>query len=166
MVLDLYKIIKVYKTTLRVSFTIPNLSSQIPVGGFPVSLFSSNWAISSPFRKKYINRNYFTVLTLFSKRKLLPHSNFFCKKVRHKCWVTLMAFASINPTNPRTKLWNFHKFFSRIGDFEKRPFWKIGHFEFFSSIFYFFCFIPMKISTNLYGRMDGSNIWRLPSSVI
>ena len=125
----------VKKTALRISFTIPNLSSQIPVGGFPVSLFSSNWAISSPFRKKYINRNYFTVLTLFSKRKLLPHSNFFCKKVRHKCWVTLMAFASINPTNPRTNLWNFGK---KFGDFEKRTFWKIGHFEFFSSNFFFF----------------------------
>ena len=43
-----------------------------------------------------------------------------------------MGFASINPTNPRTNLWNFHEKISRIGDFEKRPFWKISHFEFFS----------------------------------
>ena len=41
-------------------------------------------------------------------------------------------------------------------------FW-VGHFEFFfrkkNKIF---CFIPMKISPNLYGRMDGSNIWCFP----
>ena len=46
-----------------------------------------------------------------------------------------MAFASINPTNPRTDLWNFCKKISRIDDFEKRPFRKISHFEFF---FFFF----------------------------
>jgi hypothetical protein len=52
----------------------------------------------------------------------------FCPYVRqphnHICWVTLMAFASINPTNPRTDLWNFREKISRIGDFEKRQFWK------------------------------------------
>ena len=36
----------------------------------------------------------------------------------------------MNPTNSRTGLWNFREKISRIGDFEKRPFWKIGHFEF------------------------------------
>ena len=41
-----------------------------------------------------------------------------------------MGFASINPTNPWTDLWNFREKISRIGDFEKRQFWKIGHFEF------------------------------------
>ena len=44
-----------------------------------------------------------------------------------------MALASINPTYPRTDLWNFREKILRIGDFEKQPFWKIGHFEFFSS---------------------------------
>ena len=74
-----------------------------------------------------------------------------------------MGFASINPTNPRTDLWNFHEKISRIGDFEKRPFWKIGHFEFFSSKKkFFFCFIFMKISPNLYGRMDESIFWCFP----
>ena len=42
---------------------------------------------------------------------------------------------------------------------EKRPFWKIGHFEIFSLNFFFFCCILMKISPNLYGRMDGSKFW-------
>ena len=41
-------------------------------------------------------------------------------------------------------------------------FW-VGHFEFlFSKKKYFFCFIPMKISPNLYGRMDGLKFWRFP----
>ena len=41
-------------------------------------------------------------------------------------------------------------------------FW-VGHFEFFfRKKKYFFCFIPMKISPNLYGRMDGSKFWCFP----
>ena len=41
-------------------------------------------------------------------------------------------------------------------------FW-VGHFEFFfRKKKIFFCFIPMKISPNLYGRMDGSKFWRFP----
>ena len=41
-------------------------------------------------------------------------------------------------------------------------FW-VGHFEFFfSKKKFFFCFIPMKISPNLYGRMDGSKFWCFP----
>ena len=47
----------------------------------------------------------------------------------HIGWATLLAFVSINPTNPRTNLWNFGEKILRIGDFEKRRFWKIGHFE-------------------------------------
>ena len=39
-------------------------------------------------------------------------------------------------------------------------YWVGGHFDFFSKIF--FCFIPMKISPNLYGRMDGSKFWCFP----
>ena len=74
-----------------------------------------------------------------------------------------MPFASINSTNPRTNLWNFGEKISRIGHFEKWQFWKIGHFEFFSSKKnFFFCFILMKISPNLYGRMDGSKFWCFP----
>ena len=41
--------------------------------------------------------------------------------------------------------------------FLSRPFW-----IFFSKIFFFFCFIPTKISPNLYGRMDGSKFWCFP----
>ena len=41
-------------------------------------------------------------------------------------------------------------------------FW-VGHFEFFfRKKKFFFCFIPMKISPNLYGRMDGSKFWCFP----
>ena len=41
-------------------------------------------------------------------------------------------------------------------------FW-VGHFEFFfRKKNFFFCFIPMKISPNLYGRMDGSKFWCFP----
>ena len=41
-------------------------------------------------------------------------------------------------------------------------FW-VGHFEFFfSKKKNFFCFILMKISPNLYGRMDGSKFWCFP----
>ena len=61
---------------------------------------------------------------------------FFCPYIRqphdHIGWATLMGFLSMNPTNSRTGLWNFREKISRIGDFEKWPFWKIGHFEFFS----------------------------------
>ena len=41
-------------------------------------------------------------------------------------------------------------------------FW-VGHFEFFfRKKKHFFCFIPMKISPNLYGRMDGCKFWCFP----
>jgi hypothetical protein len=49
----------------------------------------------------------------------------------HIGWATSMSFASINPTNPRTNPWNFHKFFLRIGDLKKKI-WA-GHFEIFFS---------------------------------
>ena len=39
---------------------------------------------------------------------------------------TSMPFVSINPTNPRTNLWNFRKIFLRIGDFEKLSFFESG----------------------------------------
>ena len=91
----------------------------------------------------------------------------FCSYVRqpqgHIGWATSMPFASFNPTNPSTNLWNFREKISRIGDFEKWPFWKIGHFEFFFlKKKFFFCFILMKISPNMYGRLDGSKFWCFP----
>ena len=69
-------------------------------------------------------------------------------------WDTLMPFASINSTNPRTNPWNFREKILRIWGVEKLFFW-VGHFDFFFWFFFFFCFLPMKISPNLYGRMDG-----------
>ena len=59
----------------------------------------------------------------------------------HIGWATSMPFASINPTNPRTYPWNFHKKILRIGRVEKLS---------------FFCFIPMKISHKLCVRIDGT----------
>ena len=79
----------------------------------------------------------------------------------HIHWATSMPFASFNLTKDRSQR------FSRK-NFENWRFWKmsffwVSHFEFF-----FlkkkkkFCFIPMKISLNLYGRMDGSKFWCFP----
>ena len=69
-----------------------------------------------------------------------------------------MPFASINPTNPRTNPWNFHKKFWEL------PILKNSHFEkstildfFFISKEIFFCLIPMKISHKLCIRMDGTD---------
>ena len=73
-----------------------------------------------------------------------------------------MPFTSIIPTNPRTNPWNYHKFFLRIGKFENRPFWKIGHFGFFFLANFFFCLISMKISHKSSGRIDGTQFWCLP----
>ena len=81
----------------------------------------------------------------------------------HIRWATSMPFASFNPTNPRTNLRNFRKKILRIGDFEKWAFFESAILNFFfwkKKIF--FCFIPMKISPNLYGRMDGSKFWCFP----
>ena len=52
-----------------------------------------------------------------------PHS--------HVGWATSMPFASINPNNPRTNPWNFHKKILRTVDFEKRRFWKSAILDFF-----------------------------------
>ena len=52
-----------------------------------------------------------------------PHS--------HIGWDKSMPFASINPTNPRTDPWNFHKKILRIGDFEKCTFFESAILNFF-----------------------------------
>ena len=68
-----------------------------------------------------------------------------------------MSFPSINPTIPRTNLWNFGKNCSAFGDVEKLSF-----FESAILIFFFkkkkkiLCLIPMKISRKLCVRMDGT----------
>ena len=81
----------------------------------------------------------------------------------HIGWATSMPFASINPTNPRANLLNFHEIFFENWRFWKIQFFWVGHFEFFFFFkHFFFCFIPMKISPNLYGRMDGSQFWWFP----
>ena len=52
---------------------------------------------------------------------------------RHIGWATWMPFTSINPTDPRTNLWNFSENVLRIGDFEILSF-----FESAILIFFFF----------------------------
>ena len=80
----------------------------------------------------------------------------------HIGWATSMPFASINPTNPRTNPWNFHENFLRIGGAGKWAFFESAILNFFFKKKVFFCFIPIKISPNLYGRMDGSKFWCFP----
>ena len=86
-----------------------------------------------------------------------PHS--------HIGWDKSMPFALINPSNPRTNPWNFHKKILRIGDFEKCTFFE-------SAILIFFfskrnCFISMqKSSLFIWGiiyfcNMVPSESWKL-----
>ena len=56
----------------------------------------------------------------------------------HIGWATSMPFTLIHPTYPRTNLWNFWEKYWELGELKNSFFW-VGH-------FYFFCFIPMKIS--------------------
>ena len=72
-----------------------------------------------------------------------------------------MPFASINPTNPRTNPWNFHKKILRIGDSEKLSFFESAILNFFFIKRKLFCFIPMKISYKLCVRMDGAQFFWL-----
>ena len=56
----------------------------------------------------------------------------------HIGWVTVMPFASINPTNPRTNPWTFHKKYWELSILKNALFW-VGHFDFF------FAFFPWKL---------------------
>ena len=76
---------------------------------------------------------------------------------KHIVWATSMPFASINPTIPKTNLWNFHKKNLRIGDFEKQPFWKIGHFRFFFAKKKKIAWSPWKSVTNYVIEWMGLN---------
>ena len=68
----------------------------------------------------------------------------FCNPRLFKSWDYL------NPTNPDQSVK-----FLRIGDFEKLSFFESAIFQKKTII----CFIPMKISPNLYGKMDVSKFW-------
>ena len=63
-------------------------------------------------------------------------------------WATSMPFTSINPTNPRTNLWNCHKKNWRIGDFEKLSFFEWAILEFFFPKIFFLLDPPWKSVTN------------------
>ena len=81
----------------------------------------------------------------------------------HIGWVTLMPFASINPTIPRTNLWNFGRNCSAFGDVEKLSFFESAILNFFfKKKKIFFCFIPMKTCQSLLVSKDFSKFWWLP----
>ena len=66
-----------------------------------------------------------------------------------------MHFASINPANPRTNLLNFWELaILKNSVFSSWPYW-----IFFQRKRWFFCYFPVKISPNLYGRMNGLKFW-------
>ena len=80
----------------------------------------------------------------------------------HIGWVTLMPFASINPTNPRTNPWNFGGNCSTFGEVEKLSFFESAILNYFFQKKNFFCFIPMKTCQSLLVSKDFSKFWWLP----
>ena len=113
------------------------------------------WPWGCPTKAQKQPKNAFSVLFgCFWAFVGQPHS--------HIGWATSMPFASFNPTNLRTHLRNYREKFLRIGDFEKWAFFESAILNFFFKKKIFFCFIPMKISPNLYGKKDGSKFWCFP----
>ena len=75
-------------------------------------------------------------------------------------WAMPMPFASINPTNPRTNLWNFHEKILRIGGAGKWGFFEAAILNFLSRPFWiFFCFITVKNPALLYDVSFFSALW-------
>ena len=72
----------------------------------------------------------------------------------HIGWGKSMPFASINPSNPRTYPWNFHKKFLRIGNFEKCTFFELA-------ILNFLCLILTKTRQSLLVNKGFSKFWWL-----
>jgi hypothetical protein len=72
------------------------------------------------------------------------------------------AFCINQSYYPKDQSVKFSRNFFENWRFWKSQFFWVSHFEFFVSKFFFFCFIPMKISLNLYGRMNGSKFWCFP----
>ena len=56
----------------------------------------------------------------------------------------------------------FTKKFWELAILKNGHFWKTAILDFFSKKNIFFCFILMKISPNLHGRMDGLKFWCFP----
>ena len=72
-------------------------------------------------------------------------------------WATLMPFASIYPTDPRTNPWNFPVKILRIGGFKKLSFFELAILEINKKL----CLIHSKISQSFLGSKDGSKFWWL-----
>ena len=86
---------------------------------------NSRWLTQKKCKKvqKQAKNAIFVFLGCFSPYVGQPHS--------HIGWDKSMSFASINPTNPRTDPWYFHKNILRIGDFEKCTFFESAILIFF-----------------------------------
>ena len=80
----------------------------------------------------------------------------------HTGWVTLMPFASINPTNPRTHPTQFGKKILRIDRLAKWGFFESAILDFFFEKKKFFLLNPMKNSQRFLDSKDGSKFWWLP----
>ena len=76
-------------------------------------------------------------------------------------WAISMHFASINYTNPRTNPWYFWKKKSRIGDFDKFPFFFVGHFGIFFSENKGFI-LMLKGQSSFLASKVGLKFWCLP----
>ena len=80
--------------------------------------------------------------------ELTPDSLSTSTTLNHIGWATSMIFESINPTNPRTNPWNFHKKYLRIGHFEKLCFFVSDVLKYFFQKNTVFASSPWKSVTN------------------
>ena len=67
-------------------------------------------------------------------------------------WLNLYGFPSINPTNPRTNPWNFHKKKLRIGNFEKLSFFESAIFASSSWILGYQGWVEILMITLVYSK--------------
>ena len=137
-------LLTLYNVLLRTARNLLETRKNVKISTHPfyhtnLDWFSWEWSNKKIFFEE--KNAFFVILGCFCPYVRQPHD--------HIGWATSMPFASINPTNPRTNLWNFRKKILRIGDFEKSAI-----LNFIRLNFLFFCFILMKISPNLYGRLD------------
>ena len=117
-----------YNAILRIARNFLETGENIKISTHPfyhinLGWFSLEWSKKIFFFRKKKNQN--------GRLKKSPFSVLFgCfwafvgQPHGHIRWATSMPFASFNPTNPRTNPLNFHKKISRIGDFEKWPFFQ------------------------------------------
>ena len=158
-----------WPTQKKLSFSTSSKAEQFPpkFHGFILGLVGLNDAKGTDFAQPIWPWGYLTYDPKQAKNAFFVFFACFGAYVGqpdgHIGWVTLMPFASINPTNPRTNLWNFGENCSAFGDGWKTQFFWVGHFEFFfSKKKFFFCFFLIQISQDLWCTKDFSKFWWLP----